>query len=339
VIEAVSCPGPAFNVPGTSGFYAQMTGLLAGFAFAAMVVLLTPTQNVEREIVEGASGDKSENDLADKSRSAIRANDNGLFLALLAAFFVLIISTLTYSVLAGETLPQARGRAATEELVDGLPFTLAVIMLFHGVSLLLDNGNVSKTAVWLSRIVAVGVAPVLAILYLTTGATDMESARLAQQASKAICSGASAPPALGIALTLILVAVLTVSMTVGRRIAGVRARIQKMQSAPPVMVVTIGVVAAALSSDISTRSDDFLMSPGFLNLYLIGTTAVLAFIGVTLSIGGGRESLAEGRGSSNDAATKHESIIAAIEESSREPGPELAIEPLPQRQTDQDLPG
>jgi hypothetical protein len=305
MVATVNCPGPVFNVPGTSGFYAQMTGLLAGFAFAAMVILLTPTQNVEREIAEGGtSHDSRRSGKADAARVEIRINDNGVFLALLAAFFALIIATLTYSVLAGETFPQARGRAATEELIDGVPFGIAVMMLFHGMTLLLDNGNVSKTAVWLSRIVAVGVAPVLTMFYLTNGATDMESARLAEQAPKAICSGASPPPMLGIVLTGMLVVVLTVAMTVGRRITAVRTRMRRIQGVPPVMVVAIGVVAAVLSGYASSRSDGFLMSSGLLNVYLIGTSAALAFIGVVLSVGGGREENMMDRNQSDEAPTR-----------------------------------
>lgn len=107
---ALDCRNPVFNIAATSGYYAQMTGLLAGFAFTAMVILLSPTQVDER-------GD----------RGGVRAG--GLVLALLATFASLIIATLTYSVLAGETAPEARARAATEELVDGVPFGLAVIML------------------------------------------------------------------------------------------------------------------------------------------------------------------------------------------------------------------
>lgn len=290
MIDAVNCPGPAFNVPATSGFYAQMTGLLAGFAFAAMVLLLTPTQNVERQHAEGkAPRDGKRNGQAKDIAAETRVNDNGLFLALLAAFFALIIATLTYSVLAGESFPQARGRAATEELIDGVPFGIAIMMLFHGITLLLDNGNVSKTAVWLSRVVAVGVAPVLTMFYLTNGATDMESARLAEHAPKAICSGASPPPALGIVLTGILIVVLTLSMTIGRRTAAIRTRMRRVQSVPPVMVVAIGVIAAVLSGYASSRSDGFLMSPELLNIYLIGTSAALAFIGVILSAGGGSD--------------------------------------------------
>jgi len=289
VIATIPCPGPAFNVAGTSGFYAQMTGLLAGFAFAGIVVLLTPTQNVERENIEGRPNEDSDGGEADPIKKEMRANDNGLMLALLAAFFALLIATLTYSVLAGETLPQARGRAATEELVDGVPFGLAVIMLFHGVAVLMDNGNVSKAAVWLSRVVAVGVAPVLTLYYVTNGATDTESARLVLQAPKTICSGAVALPTLGIVLAIILAAILTVSLTIGRRIPVVRARMKKLQTIPPMIVVAYSVGAAILAGSLSARSDAFLMSPSILNWYLILTFAVLAFIGVTLAIGGGRD--------------------------------------------------
>ena len=173
---AAPCPGPAFNVAVTAGFYAQMTGLLAGFAFAAIVVLLTPTQNLDREIIEDRSGQGSDDSQADITRMELKANESGVMLALLAAFFALLTATLTYSVLAGETLPLSQGRAATEELVDGLPFGLAVIMLFHGLTGLMDNGNIDEVAVWLSRVVAVVVAPVLTFYYLINGATDTVSA-------------------------------------------------------------------------------------------------------------------------------------------------------------------
>ena len=72
-----------------------MTGLLAGFAFAAIVVLLTPTQNQERETIEGGSNQGSDDNKTSIIRAQIKANDNRLMLALLAAFFALLIATLT----------------------------------------------------------------------------------------------------------------------------------------------------------------------------------------------------------------------------------------------------
>jgi hypothetical protein len=255
VIASAPCPGPAFNVAGTSGFYAQMTGLLAGFAFAAIVVLLTPTQNLEREGIERRSDKGFDDSKTTAIRAEIKANDNGLMLALLAAFFALLIATLTYSVLAGETLPLARGRAATEELVDGVPFGLAVMMLFHGVTMLMDNGNVSQAAVWLSRVVAVWVAPILTLYYIANGATDTESARLALQAPRSICSGSVSLPTLGVVLTSVLAVILIAALTIGRRISKIRTAMRKLQIVPPVIVVGFSVGAAVIGGSLSTRSD------------------------------------------------------------------------------------
>jgi hypothetical protein len=283
-----SCPGAVFNIPGTSGFYAQMTSLLAGFAFAAIVVLLTPTQNVGRQTLADYRGKHAGKHDSDTRQAETTANDRGLILALLAAFFALVITTLTYSVLAGETLPQARGRAATEELVDGLPFGLAVIMLFHGLTLLMDNAGISATAVWLSRIVAVGVAPVLDLFYLTEGATDTQSARLTGQGSKLICSGASPLPTIGVFLTISLVLVLVFSLTVGRRLKRLQFAMRRVQGIPPIAVVTLSVFSAILSGLLSSRSDDFVMSPLTVNIYLIGASFSLVLVSVILSIGGGR---------------------------------------------------
>jgi hypothetical protein len=288
VITKLPCPGPTVNIAATSGFYAQMTGLLAGFAFTAIVVLLTPTQNLERKIIENRSS-RTLGDGKVLTRAEIRANDNGLMLALLAAFFALVIATLTYSLLAGETLPQARGRAATEELVDGVPFGLAVMMLFHGVTVLMDNGNVSQVAVWLSRAVAVGVVPMLTLYYITAGATDTESARLALRKSPAVCSGSVAMPTLGVNLTCVLVVILIASLVTGRRIARIRVAMRRLQVVPPVIVVVFSIGTAVLAGSISTRSDRFLMSPSILNRYLILTFAALAVIAAILAIGGGRD--------------------------------------------------
>lgn len=210
-------------------------------------------------------------------------------LALLAAFFALVIATLTYSLLAGETLPQARGRAATEELVDGVPFGLAVMMLFHGVTVLMDNGNVSQVAVWLSRVVAVGVVPILTLYYITAGATDTESARLALQEPPPICSGSVTMPTLGVVLTGILVVILIASLVMGRRIAKIRTAMRRLQIVPPVIVVGFSIGTAILAGSISTRSNNFLMSPSTLNWYLILTFAVLAVIAAILVIGGGSD--------------------------------------------------
>ena len=173
-------------------------------------------------------------------------------------------------------------------------------MLFHGVTVLMDNGNVSEAAVWLSRVVAVIVAPILTLYYIVNGATDTESARLAQLAPKRVCSGAVPLPTLGIVLTGVLAVILIMSLAIGRRVYKIRTRMKKLQTAPPIIVVGFSVGAAILGGFLSARSDRFLMSPPILNWYLVVTTALLALIGTVLAIGGGRDQAVGGRGASRN---------------------------------------
>jgi hypothetical protein len=262
MVLAADCPETGFNIAVTSGYYAQMTGLLAGFAFTAMVVLLTPVQVGER-----ASGGK--------------AKDNGVLLALFTAFVCLVITTLTYSVLAGETA--ARGRAATEELTDGLPFGLAVIMLFHGVTLLMHSGNIDHSAVLIGRVITTVVAPSLTLYYLTNGAADTESIRLA---STGVC-GVSRLPQIGVVLSLVLFAILTIAL-----IPRVQAMVWRSWSWPrdhqylvPAGVLTAGVLAAVAAGDLTTRSANFLLPRWAVTTYLVGAFILLAVIGLMLAFG------------------------------------------------------
>ncbi|MEV4617412.1 hypothetical protein AB0J74_01690 [Asanoa sp. NPDC049573] len=71
---------PLFDIAETSGFYAQMSAVLAGFAFTAIVVLQTHP----------------------------RTRGGPILLGFLTAFVALLLAALTYSVLAGETITNAR---------------------------------------------------------------------------------------------------------------------------------------------------------------------------------------------------------------------------------------
>jgi hypothetical protein len=261
MILALDCVGPSFNISTTAGYYAQMTGLLAGFGFTAMVVLLTPTQ------VEGRGFNG-------------RAKDNGVLLVLLAAFVALTLSTLMYSVLAGESSDQARGRAATVELVDGLPFGLAVIMLFYGITLLMQGGHIDRMAVWVARVMTIVVAPTLTFYYIGSGVSDTESVRIVKETG--ICTSAGLPT-LGLVLTIALATMLT--MSVVPQIQAVKWRLwaRKLQNLVPVTVLLVSVAAAVASGDLSTRSPEFLLSKNAVTVYLVGTFLLLALLGLLLA--------------------------------------------------------
>ena len=215
-------------------------------------------------------------------------NDKIIFLSFLAAFFALVFSAIIYSVLAGEPFPQAQGRAATEELIDGLPFGLSIMMLFHGVALLIDNGNIGKAAIWLARIIAVVAAPVIIATFLVSGTADTEAVRLSEQGVKLACIGSIPPPKFGIAVIVALIIISFLSVTIGRQTLMLRAWVRELQGIPPAVVVVISVSTTLISGFINGRSDNFIMSPITLDIYLAFVGIVLAFMAIIMAIGSGR---------------------------------------------------
>jgi hypothetical protein len=264
VAFAAGCPSSVFNIAATSGFYAQMTGVLAGFAFTAIVVLLTPTQATERAATS-------------------RAKDNGVLSTLFAAFIALIIATLIYSVLAGETSEVARGRAATVELVDGVPFGLAVIMLFQGITLLMRDGNVDLLAIRTARVVTVAVAPTLTLYYIGEGVSDTESARVV--AGDANSCPSTTFPVLGPVLSVALFVVLATALIPTMQPAVLRAWAGRLQGAVPITVLVVSVAAAIAGGNLSTAAPGFLMPRPAVNVFLAGTFILLVLIGLVLALG------------------------------------------------------
>jgi hypothetical protein len=256
----MTCPSAHFSAATSAGFYAQLTGLLAGFAFAAMVVILGPPRG------DGPSKERS------------RA-DGGVLLALIAAFVALVFATLTYSVLAGED--EVHGRAATEELLDGLPFGLAVVMLFHGITALMISGRVESRAIGTGRAVTVLVTPTLTLYYLSNGASDSESARSLENGG----CGLAPPPVLGVVLSIALAALMIYALS--PRFQPRRWRTaqwpREHQHLAPMLVLSVSVLAAVLDGNIAVKPPDFLLPHWEINAYLAGAFALLAAIGLLLS--------------------------------------------------------
>jgi hypothetical protein len=254
------CPG-LLNLATISGYYAQLTGVLAGFAFTALVVLLTPTQVDERR--------------------STKSRDNGVLPALFAAFVALVIASLTYSVLAGDNSDEAHGRAATLELIDGVPFGLAVTMLFQGITLLLKAGGIDPVVVLIGRVLAVVVAPTLTMFYISAGASDTETARDMQAG---LCTPAEAP-ATGVILTWVLMVLLSVSLLPRAQPRVLRTLANKAQVGVPIAVIFASVVAALVGGSISIKPPDFVLSSTGVSLYLVGTFTLLMLLGLTLALG------------------------------------------------------
>jgi hypothetical protein len=119
------CPRPAgldFEIAETAGFYSQLSAVLAGFAFAALLFLVTNGgQWIGRDV------------------------DLKLTLRLVVAVFVsLVLTSLSYAMLAGDT--SNGGRAASIQLVVASGFISAGIALLLLIYRMLDDLEASARA-------------------------------------------------------------------------------------------------------------------------------------------------------------------------------------------------
>jgi hypothetical protein len=257
---ATDCPG-LLNLASIAVSYAQLTGVLAGFAFTALVFVLTQAQQDEV--------------------GSTRAGRGRVLLAFFSAFVALVFASLMYSVLAGDTATEAHGRAAALELVDGVPFGLSAIMLFQGVTLLIQQRGMEPVVVWTGRVLTVVVAPTLTAYYIADGASDSETARAAKAG---FCVHGKAPT-LGVVLSLVVMAILATSLipSIRPRVPEVWAR--RLQAVAPIAVLVVSIGAAVEGGTLSTEAPDFTLSSSAVSLYLVGTASLLVLLGVALSLG------------------------------------------------------
>lgn len=147
-----------YNIASTGGLYSTMTGILAGFAFLAITLVL-------------AGSHRRPDDPTPTDRKL--ENDIRLLLALTFAFIGLILATIQYAVLAGEGgCSLIAGRAASEELLGGIAFAFSALLLFYAIVQMLTHSGVSDIGAHVRRVVAI-LGPPLALLLLWLGAEDV----------------------------------------------------------------------------------------------------------------------------------------------------------------------
>ena len=118
---------PYFNIAETAGFYSQLAGVLAGFAFAAIMVLLTARMTPPSESPEEVQP------------------FSGATRLLVVSFVGLILASLNYAILAGD-VPGSH-RSASLELVGGVGFGAAGLSLIYAIVLTVDGVNIAAHGV------------------------------------------------------------------------------------------------------------------------------------------------------------------------------------------------
>jgi hypothetical protein len=130
--------------------YSQLTGVLAGFAFAGLVLVIT--QRLER---------------SSSPHSVDRSFERGAVL-LFSSFLGLTLTSLGYGVIGGETGNSQR--AAIEHVVSGAGFAAATLVLLLAILELIRP--LVPTAEPFVRSVTGTWAPLVAVVYVTAGALD-----------------------------------------------------------------------------------------------------------------------------------------------------------------------
>lgn len=154
----MSCTIP-FDIGQTSALYAQLTGLLAGFAFTALVLVAT-------RFLDQPPLDPAKKNALDQ-----------LTPVLLCAFIGLMASSLTYSVVTGDA--KNVGRATLEELIAGLGFSLSATLTLYALVLLLHVVTAHEAAKHGHRILG-QLIQFLAFAYICAGLNDYNDAHFKQ---------------------------------------------------------------------------------------------------------------------------------------------------------------
>jgi hypothetical protein len=153
----------SFNITTTAGFYSQLAGLLAGFAFTALMFLAATR----------VSSPNRGHAFAD----AIRV--------LIAAFLSLVLTSLDYAIFAGEPA-NSFNNIASEEPIVGVGFAISGALVIYAIILTLDAAN--RLVKWPStnrprvgtstrHLLAAAIAPLLMYYILQAVQQDYEVAR------------------------------------------------------------------------------------------------------------------------------------------------------------------
>ena len=142
----------SFDVAATAGVLSQLAGVLAGFAFFAVIFILTTATSGARRIY-----------------GRELANYDEALLTLFCATFGLAITAIQYAILAGERNPGLHyGRAASEELMADISLSLSIFLLVAGM-LWLIMPVFSRTEGVMRLLVSVAGPPMAVYFVAETG--------------------------------------------------------------------------------------------------------------------------------------------------------------------------
>jgi hypothetical protein len=181
---------PFVNITGTAQMYSQIAGVLAGFAFTALLGFLR-------------SGTK----LADE-QGGLSANYTlrSVSLVLFSAMTALIISAVLYGILAGGE--DASGSSFSAVVIDGPSFSIAILGMFYAIGLAATPYPHLDAMLAAVRVIVGVVGPAVALVLVDTAVLDIYHYRCGFYSPSSTCNEAAQlrpdhPYGFGLSLTLL----------------------------------------------------------------------------------------------------------------------------------------
>ena len=268
-----------FDISIVARNYAQLAGVLAGFAFVVINLVL------DRSYRRRGDG---------KSRAAHEVEHETLTgVALMNAFLGLFLSAIQYSLLAGENgCSLTGGRAASAELLGGISFVASVYMLLYAVVQFVSGsaGTLAKHCVF---IVAVLVPPI-AVFFVEATISDLALALADPTTRQPLqplwddANNLSVP----IALAVLVVAAAVWLVGRKRRLSETSSapRVQNLRTALPyvTVIVVISAVVRAVTA-LPVRNPTAHLAAGEAWLWVAVFAALMLVQSATLSLQTGVE--------------------------------------------------
>lgn len=228
-----------FDISIVARNYAQFAGVLAGFAF--VVINLVLDRGYRRR---GDGRPRAEHEVEHETLTGV---------ALMCAFLGLFLAAIQYSLLAGENgCSLTGGRASSAELLGAISFVASVYMLLYAVVQFVSGaaGTLAKHCVF---IVAVLVPPI-AVFFIEATLSDLALALADQKTREPFEPLWSDANNLGVPIALAVLVVCATVWRVGRTKRSSEppssAGVQKFRTAVPyvTVVVVVSVVVRALTA-------------------------------------------------------------------------------------------
>jgi heme/copper-type cytochrome/quinol oxidase subunit 2 len=268
-----------FDISIVARSYAQLAGVLAGFAFVVINLVL------DRAYRRRGDG---------KPRATVEVEHETLTgVALMNAFLGLFLSAIQYSLLAGENgCALTGGRAASAELFGGVSFVASVYMLLYAVVQFV-SGSAGTLATHCVFIVAVLVPPI-AVFFIEATLSDLALALADPKTREPLEPLWDTANNLSIPIALTVVIVCATVWHIGRKRRSATSptglRAQRLRTTLPyiTVIVVVSVVIRAVSA-LPVRNPAAHLTPGEAWFWVAVFAVLLVIQSATLSLQEGVE--------------------------------------------------